>query len=419
MKKILTLFLFFVSLAFFGGVTLAQGTDGEIAAKYGVTFPISELGSCENLYECRTFCEDPINQDACVSFAKSKGFYNEEDFEVDDSVVRRAGTVLGCNSLSSCRDFCESEENFDKCHRFAQGSGLVGGYTRNPESGEFLDKAKDVLGCTSYDNCRNFCKNPTNHDKCSQFAGEVGARGGYEYRGPGGCTTETSCRTFCQLPENTEDCRQFAQSSSSQSNYDPQVECKKHPSCSWAGNYCQCSNQSQTDPGSIERNRTLCTSYSGCTWTGNACQCSGSGSPSGGGGNNYPNISRESQESACKAGGGTCNWNGDTCACTGYNSTSGGSGGANPPSQSEQEVACRSGGGVCVSWVNGACGCERLGVTSTQPPTSSQPQYDDPASACASAGCSWNGSACQCSSVQGVTTAFINSWWQKLLDLIW
>ena len=160
MKKFLVAFLLLGSFALLGGTVFAQETDNEIAAKYGVTFPIPELGNCGGLSECRTYCEDPVNQDSCIAYAKSKGFYKEEEFEVDESVVKKAKASLGCDSISSCREFCSQEENFGKCHRFAQNSELVGGYTTNPESREILKKAKEVLGCDSYTSCKNFCENP-------------------------------------------------------------------------------------------------------------------------------------------------------------------------------------------------------------------------------------------------------------------
>ena len=100
--------------------------------------------------------------------------------------------------------------------------------------------------------------------------------------------------------------------------------------------------------------------------------------------------SRESQEAACRAGGGTCvSWVNEACGCE-----RGGSGNINTttttpyrsPGRESQEAACRAGGGTCVSWVNEACGCERGGSgNGTTPPTG----YGS-----CSSGQYWNGSAC-------------------------
>ena len=50
----------------------------EVAKKYGIAFPIAELGNCSSVSQCRTFCEDPVNQSTCMEFAKKKGLYKEE-----------------------------------------------------------------------------------------------------------------------------------------------------------------------------------------------------------------------------------------------------------------------------------------------------------------------------------------------------
>lgn len=59
----------------------------------------------------------------------------------------------------------------------------------------------------------------------------------------------------------------------------------------------------------------------GMYWNGSYCasSTSGGGSQSG----SYSGgMSRDSQESACRSGGGTCSWNGDVCNCQSYQSSS-------------------------------------------------------------------------------------------------
>lgn len=471
MKKLLTFFLLLISLAFFGGVALAQETDEGIAAKYGVTFPISELGDCGSLFECRTFCEDPVNQEICISFAKEKGFYDEEDFEVDDGIIRRAQSVLGCNSISSCLGFCSQEVNFDKCHSFATSNGLVGGYIHDVDSGEFLDKAREVLGCDSYNTCKNFCENPTNRDKCSQFASDSGLNGGYEYRGPGGCTTEETCRNFCSNPGNVEICRSFSEGHGGsfigsggcsdeascrsycernpsacgggenfERDYDPAQMCSRTPSCSWTGTNCECkSGESfQGDPATecskygcswtgsscscssnnadyLDRQKTECSKYPGCSWSGDHCQCSNSNI-------NYSSYSGDPAAECTKYTG--CKWESNSCQCDSAPSyNSGGSGTyATPYSQPSYDPATECAKASGCSWNGSSCQCSSSGGSTPSSGTTAQPPSGstmDPATACAqTSGCSWNGSTCQCAPVQGITTVYINTWWQKLLDLL-
>ena len=61
-------------------------------------------------------------------------------------------------------------------------------------------------------------------------------------------------------------------------------------------------------------------------------------------------------------------------------------GGVSTPTRESQEAACRSGGGTCVSWVNEACGCVRASDNVSNPPTG----YGS----CPS-GQFWTGSNCQ------------------------
>lgn len=70
------------------------------------------------------------------------------------------------------------------------------------------------------------------------------------------------------------------------------------------------------------------------------------------------------------------------------------------PSREAQEAACRAGGGTCVSWVNGACGCERPGNDAGSGNVGNCPQgtwWDRGTSTCRTScpsGYSWDGRGC-------------------------
>lgn len=399
-----SLVLLFFGLSFFAlnSRVSAQENTNDAAKKYGVSFPIGDLGGCKDYYECRNYCEDPLHYDTCVSFAKSKGFYKDVQIEGDEKLLTKAKSNLGCSTRASCREFCEKQENFDKCHKFAQNTGVVGGYKEDPTSKALISQAKDFLSCNTYESCRSFCENPANRDKCAEFARKIGINGGYEYKGPGGCSSAETCQAFCTNPSNVEICKQYSSGyggkfvgpggctdeascrsyceknpqscsiSGSEKGYDPQIMCKKTPSCkwedntckcgfyenadknydpavkckeygcSWSGNYCACSTSdnayqerqkasclqypscawtgsycscSQTNINYSADPATSCTKYSGCTWSGTSCQCSGSTYYTGN------TMTKDQQEATCKAGGGTCQWNNDICSCQGYQST--------------------------------------------------------------------------------------------------
>lgn len=320
--------IFALLLAFLLPIAWAQNPE-DVARKYGITFPIVELGNCSNYSECRDFCEDPVNYDQCIDFAKKKGFYNEEKVTVDirnSDFWSKTQAELGCNSMVSCQSFCENPTNFDKCDAFAKKHNLSGGHVNNPHEQQFLTKAKEILGCDSPSSCMNFCSNEENWKKCSEFAKQMGFRGGEVRAGPGGCTSEETCRAFCSDPNNYQICSGFTSSAGGsfsgpggcnseescqsyceqhpqecgytggglkETDYNPSEMCNKTPDCSWVNNSCQCSespsetysqptgtNYEAVIPNSTYDPATECAKQTGCSWTGSSCQCSSNNSTS-------------------------------------------------------------------------------------------------------------------------------------------
>ncbi len=203
------LFLFLLFIAFFFySPTLVKGqaTNEEAAKKYGITYPIVSLGNCADYTSCRNYCEDESHRDACIQYAKQKGFYEERK---NDQILTHAKTELGCSSETECKGICEREENFEKCTNFAKKTGLVKEQILSPKNQEILTKAKEILGCDSPQTCKSICEQEGNRQKCSEFAKQTGLKGGEEKRGPGGCNSEESCKSFCSSPDNFNECSKF------------------------------------------------------------------------------------------------------------------------------------------------------------------------------------------------------------------
>ncbi len=210
-KKLLIQFVFSIfAILVTVGVIFAQENPEEAAKKYNVTFPIAELGNCADFASCRTYCDDPVNSEACVSYAEKKGFYKQSEMEkLRQELLQNAKQELGCTSESTCRELCHVQENFDKCSSFAQKHGLPGGQTQNPGKPEVIQKAKEILGCDSESSCRAVCEQEANREKCSQFAKQTGLRGGEQKVGPGGCNSEETCKAFCSDPNKFNECSKF------------------------------------------------------------------------------------------------------------------------------------------------------------------------------------------------------------------
>lgn len=206
MKKFILLTL--LSIFFIVPHSFAQESPETTAKKYGVTFPIAELGNCASFSTCREYCEDATHADQCVSFAKKKGFYKEtQNDSRKKEMMEAAKTQLGCTSETSCRETCQKEENFEKCSAFSQKHGVGEGPKGNPRDKNVLQKAQQILGCNSETSCKSVCEQDVNKDKCSEFAKQTGLGGGIKKVGPGGCNSEESCRTYCE--KNRDECMKF------------------------------------------------------------------------------------------------------------------------------------------------------------------------------------------------------------------
>ena len=73
-KKLLPILILILGMVVSVSVLAQTGEDEfEIKVTIKVTYPIEELGNCGSKAECKSFCDNPSNIEACVAFAKSKG----------------------------------------------------------------------------------------------------------------------------------------------------------------------------------------------------------------------------------------------------------------------------------------------------------------------------------------------------------
>lgn len=211
--------VFFISMALvFCLVTVQRAfamdaSTSAVAQKYSISFPIAELGNCDSISSCKAYCDDSSHLDACVAFAKSKGFYRTPATPNpnQNATLEAAKTELGCSSEDECKAFCSQQSNQQICMSFAQKHGLHSqGAADTDQTNKTLALAKSILGCQSAEECKTFCSESQNQQKCSDFAKQAGIGGGMQKVGPGGCTSEDSCKTYCS--EHESDCNQFMQS---------------------------------------------------------------------------------------------------------------------------------------------------------------------------------------------------------------
>lgn len=363
----------------------AQQSPEETAQKYGVAFPIAQLGNCPDYGACRTYCEDPLNHDKCIDFAKQKGFYKEPEIATNkQQIIANAAKELGCDSETSCMSLCGQSSNYDRCGAFANKHNLQGGHVANPQEKEIIQKAQQVLGCDSPQSCAQFCGDPANRQKCTDFAQQVGLRGGEQPVGPGGCTSPETCQTFCSDPNNYQICQQYTTAHGEK--FSGPGGCGSEESCR---TYCQdhpqeCGHRpgSQTQPYNPQE---MCQKTPNCSWANDRCQCSS-------------NTTNQDHEKFCRDNPEKCRQqdqdyqkycreNPDKCKHEG-------------PTGYDQAQQCRSYPGCW--WTGSTCQCSPSGSitpypTSNYHPTPASTSQYDPATQCAkSPGCSFEGSSCKC-----------------------
>ena len=228
---------------------------------FDIKFPISELGNCGSMEECKSYCDEPANARVCFEWAKNQGLVKEPP-RSEDKFQKKAEEFLtenagpgGCSSFESCDSYCGRPENNEECFRFAKEHGLM-----PPEELKRVERETEKRagpgGCRSREECDAFCRNPDNAETCLNFAVERGdldqeeadfmmqrmreherfskesPRGPEDFRpsgprppeinqerarqvleeigGPGGCKTMQECDDFCGTPENGEICLNFA-----------------------------------------------------------------------------------------------------------------------------------------------------------------------------------------------------------------
>ena len=209
-KLFLWILVVYIFSIFTAGIYAQNSTSSAGTQKPLVVYPVVELGNCQDYASCRTYCDDPVNKDICIAFAKAKGFYKADALESNKAlVIAQAKLELGCDSPDSCKAVCQKEENIEKCSTFAQKNNLNGGKRNNPGNASFIKKAEETLGCTSEATCKEICQKEENRQKCSNFAKQTGLRGGEQKTGPGGCASEDTCRIYCSDPNNFQACSSF------------------------------------------------------------------------------------------------------------------------------------------------------------------------------------------------------------------
>lgn len=128
----------------------------------------------------------------------------------------------GCGDEAECRNYCSEPDNTDRCLDFAVKKGLM--------SSQEVDVARKFLkgqiqgpgGCTDKEQCENYCNDISKVDECILFVEENNLLPPSELqefkqvqaaikRGvkPPACKNKEACELYCEEPEHMEECINF------------------------------------------------------------------------------------------------------------------------------------------------------------------------------------------------------------------
>ena len=357
LKQILSVFIVLLGMFFLTASVFAQ-SDHEIAKKYGITFPIAELGNCASISSCKTFCDNPDNYQKCTNFAQQHNLVSTDSTnttsKTDAEILELAKVELGCSTIDECMAFCNKEENMEKCIDFAARHGLGDGNADQMK--QVISSLKQQFGCSSMTSCMDACNQPDNAQKCM----EIFKLAGFD---AGGSYSNEPPEVWC--PKNSSECKWDGKQCVCEG---PQT-CSKSPGCSWNGQFCNCGGGSSVS----ESGEVWCPKAgSGCKWDGSQCVCPGTTTQT-----SSPSYQQEPPEVWCPKAGPYCKWDGTNCVCldpqtcqknpgcswTGTNCECTG------PTPEPGEVWCPRNPGC--KWTGETCLCEAVLVTSTPEPSPS------------------------------------------------
>lgn len=191
-----------------------------------VVFPIAELGNCQDKDECKIYCDESENLDACINFAERYNLMPTEEIRQ----ARKFGQIGvgpgGCTDKNSCDTYCNDITHMDECISFAEAHGLM--------SREELKEAKKVqaavargiippAGCNTKESCDIYCSDPEHMEECIEFAVSAGLMLQDELeeakkvlavikkgvKQPA-CYSKEECDIYCSEPGHMEECMEFA-----------------------------------------------------------------------------------------------------------------------------------------------------------------------------------------------------------------
>lgn len=223
--------VFFLAALLAGAFVMTALAESDDALR-GISFPIAELGNCGDRASCKAYCDDAANMSACIEFSAAHGLINQEEAERGKKFAAELKANAGpggCTTPGECREYCGQVANVNACVEFAKKHKLNDKVTGEAERlAAYLESGGATPGnCDSAGSCRSYCGDLAHADECRTFAEKAGlatsegrravppgqfqklaelAKNG---RTPGGCTTGESCGAYCGDAAHRAECIAF------------------------------------------------------------------------------------------------------------------------------------------------------------------------------------------------------------------
>jgi hypothetical protein len=163
-----------------------------------ITYPIKELGSCEDKDDCFVYCSDSQNFEACHDFGTNNGLVTESENTNRINTILESQKGPGeCNSAVSCEVYCSDIQNIDECLSYAEKNEII--------SKKELNTAREIQSSIL----------ETQDYLITELIPSI--EPGFN-NGPGGCESTTECMAYCMDVANYNECQTFAKKITNNSN---------------------------------------------------------------------------------------------------------------------------------------------------------------------------------------------------------
>ncbi len=165
-------------------------------------------GGCVGEKECHAYCSQDQNIKECMLFAQEHGLMSEEDQQhVQDLHLETLNGPGGCQSDIECYNYCSEPQHEQECLQFALDNEievvtqmLTTESVQSDDADTQTTDVSDVITVVDPETGKSM------QVRLEDLLDEDMELSDH----PAGCSTREECREYCELPENRDDCLPFS-----------------------------------------------------------------------------------------------------------------------------------------------------------------------------------------------------------------